>query len=164
MKKALAVLLVSSLLLTGCGKENSDDTDKGGKKEDSGTLSCVKNSTDESGYKTTDNMEVTYKDGKVTKVKSISEAETDPKLITFTLNLGNAMAEKFSEINGITVKYSQEGDNKIKSVTEIDYAELDVNKLSELADSLGGESSSLYKKDIALDEFKTTNLEGYTCE
>ena len=47
-KKVFAVLLISTLLLTGCGKdkETNDDKDKNDTKENTGMITCTKSETD----------------------------------------------------------------------------------------------------------------------
>ena len=158
-------LMIASLgLMTGCDKDNAN-TSNGGILSTKKTLVCSKENTDEEGYKTLENMEVVYKGTKVLSVKSTSTSETDPSIINFTLNIGKAMADKFSEIDGIYMNYEKVENNKIKITTEVDYKKIDINQMKEKLGSLFSEEDSLYSKnDITIDEFKANNLEGYTCK
>ena len=73
-KKAIAVLLISTLLLTGCGKdkETNDDKGKNDVKENTGMITCTKSETDEDNFKTNLTTFVNYKKGIVTKIEQTS--------------------------------------------------------------------------------------------
>ena len=95
-KKVFAVLLISTLLLTGCGKdkETNDEKDKNDVKENTGMITCTKSETDEDNLKTESTMTVNYKKGIVTKVEETSTQEVDEAMIELTLLVGNGLAEK----------------------------------------------------------------------
>lgn len=167
MKKRLILLsavLFMGLLLTGCGSQ-SDGSSKGGIFGNSGTKTCTKTSVDEDGYNTTDTMVITYKKDKVTVVEDTNISETDPDYIDFSLNFGTAFAEKLSEVNGFDVKYSKEGNNKIKMYMKVDFNKIDVNDIKDKLGDLYSEDDAFYSKnDITIDDFINENLSDYTCK
>lgn len=167
MKKSkilLSAIFMSCILLTGCG--NSEENGTGGiLNSNSGTKTCTKTSVDEDGYNTTDTMVVTYKKNKVTLVEDTNVSETDPQYIDFSLNIGKAFAEKLSEVNGFTVEYSKENDNKIKMYMKVDFNKIDVNDVKEKLGDLYSEDEAFYsKQDITIDDFISNNLSDYTCK
>lgn len=156
---SLVMIFVIALLLTGCGNGGSI---LGG---NSGTKTCTNTTTDEDGYQTTDTMVITYKNNKVTKVEDTNISETDPDYIDFTLNFGQAFADKLSELKGFDVKYSKEGNNQIKMYMNVDFTKIDINNIKETLGEMYSEEESFYSKsDITIDDFISNNLEGYTCK
>lgn len=152
-KKGLFGFLVAFCLFafTGCGT---------GPK----TLSCEKVTTDENGYKTTDTINVTYENDKVTKVENINLSEMDASTVDATISFASLFATAFNEVNGMHVEYSKENDTTVKYVMTVDYNELDLDSLKEtFGDSLD-EDSFYSSKDITIDEFKEKNLADYTCK
>ena len=131
-KKVFAVLLISTLLLTGCGKDKdtNDDKDKNDVKENTGMITCTKSETDEDNLKTESTMTVNYKKGIVTKVEETSTQEVDEAMIELTLLVGNGLAEKLNAVDGISSSFSKEGSNQIKSVMSVDYEKLNVEDLN----------------------------------
>lgn len=156
MKKILIVLLVCCFIITGCGTNDNQI----------GKLECSKESIDEDGYKTIDNMTVTYKNNEVTNVSQTTLTETDPEFIEFSLTFGNAFAEKLNVVDGINVKYSKENEKTIKYTMDIDYAKVDVNDVKNaLGDLFDEEDGSIYSNEkLNLEEFKNENLKDYTCK
>lgn len=168
MKKSimlLSAIFVSCILLTGCGNSEGNSTGGGILNSNSGTKTCTKTSVDEDGYNTTDTMVVTYKKNKVTLVEDTNVSETDPQYIDFSLNIGKAFAEKLSEVNGFTIEYSKENDNKIKMYMKVDFNKIDVNDVKEKLGDLYSEDEAFYsKQDITIDDFISNNLSDYTCK
>ena len=162
MKKLLIGLFAVLVCLStvGCGDNKDTSSSK------NGTLTCTKEETDDDGLKTTELMEITYKNKKVTNVKATSTAEVDPEYIDMTLSFGELFAQAFEEIDGMSAEFTKDGDNKVKTVMEVDFTKLDPDAIKEaLGDSFSGEDSEMFTKtDITIDEFKEENLEGYTCK
>lgn len=165
-KKAFAILLISTLLLTGCGKDkdNNDDKNKDNIKENTGMITCTKSETDEDNLKTDSTMVVNYKKGIVTKVTETSTQEVEESMIEFTLLLGNGLAEKLNAVDGISSSFSKEGANKIKSEMSVDYEKLDVESLKSSLGEMFNEDTFYSSKDLTLEDFKSKNLEGYECK
>ena len=164
MKNKLLViaLLLSLLLVTGCGSKSSGG---GGLFNSNKTMTCTKESTDDEGYKVTDTMKVTYNSSKVLKVETTNISETDPTYIDLALSFGQLFAASFNEIDGIDVSYTKEGDNKLKVTTAVEYGKINLEQIKNVLGDLYSEEDSLYgKKDYTIDDFKAENLEGYTCE
>ncbi len=165
-KKVFAVLLISILLLTGCGKdkETNDDKDKNDVKENTGMITCTKSETDEDNLKTESTMTVNYKKGIVTKVEETSTQEVDEAMIELTLLVGNGLAEKLNAVDGISSSFSKEGSNKIKSVMSVDYEKLNVEDLKTSLGEMFNEDTFYSSKDLTLEDFKAKNLSGYECK
>jgi hypothetical protein len=170
MKKILASLLAVAIclsLITGCGSTNNNNNT--GSSKNSGKLSCNKVETDDDGYKTTDELIVTYKDDKVIKVEDTNIAETDSDYIDFTLSFGQLFAQAFNQIDGMQVEYSKVDDDKIKYVMSVDYTILDVEALNDLISDMDTSSESTNdlfysQKDISINDFRSNYLNEYTCE
>lgn len=163
MKKKLLIIamLFSVLLITGCGTTNTGTGVLNSKK----TMVCTKETVDEDGYKTTETMEVTYNSSKVLKVKSTSISETDPSFVELQLSFGNAFAEKFSEIDGLDASYSKVDNNKIKMIIEVDYGKIKPEQIKKALGDLYSEEDSFYNKtNYTIEDFKSENLDGYTCK
>lgn len=155
MKKSLsflAILLVFCLLLTGCGN--------------SGTKTCVKEEKDDSGYKTTDTMKITYKNKKVTKVEDTNIAETDPEYIDLAISFGQLVIPTFNDLKGFEASMTKEGDNKIKTYISVDFSKVDEKEIKEKLDGMMGEDDDSFysNKDITIDDFIKENADGYTCK
>lgn len=165
-KKVFAVLLISILLLTGCGKdkETNDDKDKNDVKENTGMITCTKSETDEDNLKTESTMTVNYKKGIVTKVEETSTQEVDEAMIELTLLVGNGLAEKLNAVDGISSSFSKEGSNQIKSVMSVDYEKLNVEDLKTSLGEMFNEDTFYSSKDLTLEDFKAKNLSGYECK
>ena len=151
--RKLVVIFVFALMLVGCGSKSNTQT-----------ITCTNTTTDEDGYKTTDTIEVTAVDGKVTKVVDTNVSETDPSLIDFSYNIVTAFAEKLNEANGMSIVYTKEDNNKLKFVMNVDYSKLDVEKIKESLGSTYDDNNFYSNKDITLDSFKENHLKNYTCE
>lgn len=164
MKKGILIILISLILLSGCGDKNNSKTSDDNINKTK-TLTCTKTETDEDGYNTTDTMEITYENNKILKVKETNESEMDPDMIDLTYGFGTLFASAFNTIDGLQAKYTKENDNIIKFTIEVDYTKFDVNKLKEALGSMyDEEANTIYStNDITLEEFKTKNLDGYTC-
>lgn len=165
-KKVFAILLISILLLTGCGKdkETNDDKDKNDIKENTGMITCTKSETDENNLKTESTMTVNYKKGIVTKVEETSTQEVDETMIELTLLVGNGLAEKLNAVDGISSSFSKEGSNQIKSVMSVDYEKLNVEDLKTSLGEMFNEDTFYSSKDLTLEDFKAKNLSGYECK
>ena len=165
-KKAIAVLLISTLLLTGCGKdkETNDDKGKNDVKENTGMITCTKSETDEDNFKTNLTTVVNYKKGIVTKIEQTSIQEVDESMIELTLLVGNGIAEKLNSVNGVSSSFVKDGNNSIKSVMTIDYEKINVEDLKTALGNSFSEDDFYSSKDLTLEEFKTKNLSGYECK
>lgn len=162
MKKNVLISIVLCLiLLTGCGTtENNSD-----KNMDKGTLKCTKTEYDEDGYKTTDEMIVTYKKDIVTSVSETNVSEIDPSVIDMTLSFGNLFAEKLSEIDGLNVEYTKVNEKTLQFTINVDYSKVELDKVKQVfGDAYDEKQSSMYTKNIELDTFKKDILSNYTCE
>lgn len=163
MKKKLLIIamLFSLLLITGCGTTNTGTRVLNSKK----TMVCTKEVVDEDGYKTTETMEVIYNTSKVLKVKSTNISETDPSFVELQLSLGNAFAQKFSEIDGLDASYSKVDNNKIRMIIEVDYGKINPEQIKKALGDLYSEEDSFYNKtNYTIEDFKSENLDGYTCK
>ena len=162
MKKNLLISIILCLiLLTACGTtENNSD-----KNVDKGTLKCTKTEYDEDGYKTTDEMIVTYKKDIVTSVLETNVSEIDPSVIDMTLSFGNLFAEKLSEIDGLNVEYTKVNEKTLQFTINVDYSKVELDKVKQVfGDAYDEKQSSMYTKNIELDTFKKDILSNYTCE
>lgn len=165
MKKIVLVitLILSIILITGCGVNSKNGG--GSILNPNKTMNCTKESVDEDGYKTFETMNITYNSTKVLRVKSTNISETDPTYIDFGLSIGTALASKLSEINGMTMEYTKDGDNKIKIVMDVDFTKIDPAQIKEVFGELYNEEDSFYnKKDYTIEQFKKENLSGYNCK
>lgn len=166
-KKFLLVILatlVLTLTLTGCG---SDATGSGNSIFSSKkTVTCTHEEVDAEGYKTTDEMVVTYDNEKVLNVKSTMVTELDPTYLEFTLAFGQVLAETLNKVEGVSLSYEKAGDNSIKAVTSIDYEKLNPeNVKKELGEMYDSDDEALYDaKGMSFEDFKKNSLAGYTCK
>ena len=166
MKKNIFLIVTILLLVvaTGCSKESSGGGILSGNK----TMTCTKEETDEDGYKTSAKMDITYNTKKVVKVKQTTTTEMNSSIIDFAISAGTEIAKAFDKVDGISVKYTQENNNTIKYVMEIEFDKLKEEQLQQLINELyGGETDAenlFDKKDITIEEFKKDNLEDYTCK
>ncbi len=165
MKKKIILFLVvlsALLLVTGCDKK---ELSGGGLFSSNKTLTCHKEETDEDGYKTTDSIVVTYNNKKVLKVKNTNIMETDPAYIDFSLAIGNGLAKALNQVKGIKMVYEKVENNKIRFVLEIDYEKIDLEEIKNALGDLYSDGDNLYTaKDFTIDDFRSQNLQGYTCE
>ncbi len=158
MRKYFIFMLVAGfmVLTTGCNKETPKDTPK--------ALTCSKVETSEDGYKTTDTIKVNSKDNKVTKVEETTITEMNPEMVEMTVSLGESFISTFNDINGFNASYVKESENSVKYTLSIDYEKLNIDELKEKFGEDFDNNSFYTSKDITVEEFKTQNLEGYTCE
>ena len=157
MKRILCALTISLLILvTGCS--NTGINLSGNK-----TLTCTKVETDDDGYKTTDEIKVTYNSSKVLKADIVSTSETDPEYIDLTIGFANLFKTAFDGIEGIKFEAVKAAENKMQSIMNIDYETLDIEKIKE---AFGDDSDDEFysKKDFTIDEFKANYLEEYECK
>lgn len=169
MKKVFIIFSVLSLIIfiAGC----DETTNKVSKNEKNGTLVCTKNTTDEDGFTTDETMTIEYKNNIVKNVNDSSVIQTDSEYIDFTISIGQALAEQFNSIDGMSYQFSKKDDSHINAVINVDYDKIDVDKLKELASEFDDEESnsnnfisSIKNKNLTLDEFKSQNLDGYSCK
>lgn len=162
-KKILLGMLVLLVMvtLTGCSSSEGGSVFSGKK-----TVTCTHEEVDAEGYKTTDEMVVTYNSEKVLNIKSTMIIETDPNLVDFTVSFGQAMADMLNEVEGVSLSYEKASDNSIKSVTSVDYEKLDPAQVKkELGELYDDDDEAIYaSKGLSFDEFKKNSLSGYTCK
>lgn len=152
MKKYLIILITFGMLfITGC--ENS-----------SGTLICTKTEISEEGYSTKTTMVVTYVDKIVTKVEQTSIEEMDADFVDTSIYFSQLLAESLNEVSGYNITFTKESNTSVKIVTTIDYTKLDGEKIKEILGSSYNENALYSLSNITIDDFKETQLDGYTCD
>lgn len=162
MKKILIGCFITTILFFSTGCDNNT-TNNSKKDNTSGTLVCNKSETNEEGYKVEDEMIVTYKNNKVTKVEQTNIEEMDADMIETTYSFGTLFAKAFNEIDGMNVAYSKES-NGVKFTMSVDYTKFDPSSLKETLGDFYDDDVYYSANDITIDEFKINNLEGYTCK
>ena len=152
MKKYLIILLTFGLFfITGC-------------KNNSGTLTCTKTEISEEGYSTKNTMVVTYADKIVNKVEQTSIEEMDADYVDTSIYFSQLLAESLNEVSGYNITFTKESNTSVKIVTTIDYTELDGEKIKEIFGSSYKENALYSLSNITIDDFKETQLDGYTCD
>lgn len=152
MKKYLIILLTCGLIfVTGCGNS-------------SGTLTCTKTEISEDGYSTKTTMVVTYVDKIVNKVEQTSIEEMDADFVGTSIYFSQLLAESLNEVDGYNIIFEKESDTSVKIVTTIDYTELDGEKIKETLGSSYKEDALYSLSNITIEDFKETQLDGYTCK
>ena len=152
MKKYLIILLTCGMIfVTGCGNS-------------SGTLTCTKTEISEDGYSTKTTMVVTYVDKIVNKVEQTSIEEMDADFVGTSIYFSQLLAESLNEVDGYNIIFEEESDTSVKIVTTIDYTELDIEKIKETLGSSYKEDALYSLSNITIEDFKETQLDGYTCK
>ena len=152
MKKYLIILLTCGMIfVTGCGNS-------------SGTLTCTKTEISEDGYSTKTTMVVTYVDKIVNKVEQTSIEEMDADFVGTSIYFSQLLAESLNEVDGYNIIFEEESDTSVKIVTTIDYTELDSEKIKETLGSSYKEDALYSLSNITIEDFKETQLDGYTCK
>lgn len=152
MKKYLIILLTFGMfLLTGC-------------RNSFGTLTCTKSEISEDGYSTKTTMVVTYEDKIVNKVEQTSIEEMDADFVDTSIYFSQLLAESLNEVNGYNITFEKESDTSVKIITTIDYTELDSEKIKETLGSSYKEDALYSLSNITIEDFKETQLDGYTCK
>ena len=172
MKKKIFALLFAILLcvvLVGCGnsnnKENGSSNSGGGLFNSNKTMTCTKETVDDDGYKTNETVKITYNSSKVISVNTTNISETDPEYIDLAYGFGVAFASKFSELDGIKVKYTKVDDNKLKMTMDIEYDKINPEQIKEaLGDAYNEEESMYAKKEYTIDDLKKDSLKDYDCK
>lgn len=167
MKKSfLCFLIVSALFLTTACGNKSDNDEKEDSKSKTETLTCTSSETDEDGLKTEDTAVIKYnsKDNKVISIEETAITEVDANFMSFTFNMLDALAKKFDEIDGISIKVSKENDTTIKSVTSITYDKINVDSIKSALGDMFDEDALFSKKDVTIDDLKNETFKDYTCK
>lgn len=171
MKKILIGILISFMILfsTGCNNNTNNKNVNKVKDDNSGTLVCTKSETDEDNMTTEDTIKIQYKNNIVKSVESSTIIQTLPEYLDMTISLSQALIEKFNEVNGLNYKVSKKDDSHIETTISVDYNKIDVDKLNELLSTDDEEENntfinSIKNKNLTLDEYKTQNLDGYSCK
>lgn len=152
MKKYLIILLTCGMIfVTGCGNS-------------SGTLTCTKTEISEDGYSTKTTMVVTYVDNIVNKVEQTSIEEMDADFVGTSIYFSQLLAGSLNEVDGYNIIFEKESDTSVKIVTTIDYTELDGEKIKETLGSSYKEDALYSLSNITIEDFKETQLDGYTCK
>lgn len=158
MKKKMLLSLMTIFAvvgLTGCSTSSNK------------VMTCTKTETDEDGYKTEETIKVSYgKDKYVTNIDATAIIEADESYTDMMIGFMQAFGEEFNKIGGINYSISKEGNNKVKQVISVDYKNLDVDKLKEIAGEDGDSTIIVNPNEthVTIDEFKKNELEGYTCK
>lgn len=84
--------------------------------------------------------------------------------MSFTFNMLDALAKKFDEIDGISIKVSKENDTTIKSVTSITYDKINVDSIKSALGDMFDEDALFSKKDVTIDDLKNETFKDYTCK
>ena len=118
---------------------------------------------------TEDTIKIQYKNNIVKSVESSTIIQTLPEYLDMTISLSQALIEKFNEVNGLNYKVSKKDDSHIETTISVDYNKIDVDKLNELLSTDDEEENntfinSIKNKNLTLDEYKTQNLDGYSCK
>lgn len=152
MKKYLIILLTFGMFfVTGCGNS-------------SGTLTCTKTEMSEDGYSTNTTMVVTYADKIVTKVEQTSIEEMEADFVDTSIYFSQLLAESLNEVDGYNITFEKENDMAVRIVTTIDYTVLDSEKIKETLGSSYKEDALYSLSNITIEDFKETQLDGYTCK
>ena len=163
MKKILsiAIITLACLSLVACG--NNSSTAKNSKR---GTLTCSKTEYDEDGYETKEVMVVNYNNNKVTTIEDTSTIKIDSSSMSFSLTIGQALAEGLSKADGIEMTYTKIDDETVQSVLKVDYSKVNKENLKEVLGDLYDDSEeTIYTTNkVTLDEFKADMLSDFTCE
>lgn len=172
MKKILIGSLISFIVLfsTGCNNNSTNEKVNKVKDNNSGTLVCTKSETDEDNMTTDDTIKIQYKNNIVKKVESSTIIQTLPEYIDMSISLSQTLAEQFNEVNGLNYKVSKKDDSHIETLISVDYDKIDVDKLNKLLSTDDDEEenntfiNSIKNKNLTLDEYKSQNLDGYSCK
>lgn len=126
----IIILLLTAVLITGCGKRNTKVSLYSGK----GMLKCSRDGVLDGGTAKF-SYEVSYKDGYVTKLHSIEEITSDDSNIIDTYE--DAYKKIFTSYENL--KYYDNiitrKDNTVTSDTTINYAKIDIDRLLEIEGS-----------------------------
>lgn len=171
MKKILIGSLISFMILfsTGCNNNTTNKNVNKVKDDNSDTLVCTKSETDEDNMTTEDTIKIQYKNNIVKNVESSTIIQTLPEYLDMSISLSQTLIEKFNEVNGLNYKVSKKDDSHIETTISVDYNKIDVDKLNELLSTDEEEENntfinSIKNKNLTLDEYKTQNLDGYSCK
>lgn len=155
-KMLLSLMMLFTVVgLTGCSTSSNK------------VMTCTKTETEEDGYKTEETMNISYgKDNYVTKVDATTVMEIDESYTDMMIEFMQNFSDEFNKIGGISYSISKEGNNKVKQTMSIDYKNLDVDKLKEIAGEDGNSTFIINPNEthVTIDEFKKNELEGYTCK
>lgn len=169
LKKVFIMLSVLSLtiLISGCHQTDG----KLSKSNETETLVCTKNETDEYGLTTDEIMKIEYKNNIVKKVSDSIVIQTDSDYIDLTISMGQALSEQFNSIDGMSYEFIKKDDTHINTIINVDYDKINIDQLTELlSESSDGESdndgfiNNIKNKNLSLEEFKSQNLDGYSCK
>ncbi len=155
-KMLLSLMILFTVVgLTGCSNSSNK------------VMTCTKTEIEEDGHKTEETMNISYgKDNYVTKVDATTIMEVDESYTDMMVGFMQSFGDEFNKIGGISYSISKEGNNKVKQTMSIDYKNLDVDKLKEIA---GEDDNSTFiintnETHVTIDEFKKNELDGYTCK
>ena len=169
--KKLGIIFTAFLLLlvTGCSfgnkaNNNDNNSNNSGNTNTNGvkTMTCTKEEVDEYNDKTTETMVITYNSNKVLTVKQTALSEMDPEDLAFSYGFASIFVSAFNNIDGMEVSISKIGDNKMETVMNIDYDQLNLEQLEEL--NMSDEESLYGSNSYTIDSFRTNFLEGYSCK
>ena len=80
-----------------------------------------------------------------------------------TVSFGQLFAVALNEVDGFNVSYSKENDNSVKYIMNVNYDELNIDSLKEKFGDEFDEDEFFASKNISIDDFKSKNLNDYTC-
>jgi len=128
MKKKflLSILLVATLVVTGCGA-----------KEEAKTLNCSLKGTVIEGVETSSNYKVTYK-GDYVQVIETEEVVTsdDSEYLELVKQTVEKMYSPYKNVEHYNYDVKVSG-NTLTSITKIDYNKIDTNKMLEINSAIG---------------------------
>ena len=148
-KTAIILFLLITCCLTGCGNEK--------------TLTCTREITEEN-LTTKNEVKLFYKNDKIFKISQQTITEMDEELINQSMDFNQEFLDMLKDIKGLEASYSKEGKKALKSTLIIDYTKLDVNQLKDKFGEEFDESEFTKAKDRNIEDYKSKELEGYTCK
>lgn len=153
MKKKflLAILLVMTLVVTGC------DT-----KEETKTLNCSLNGTIMEGIESNSNYKVTYQGDYVQLIETEEKIISDNKTYLETLQQTvESMYSPYKDVEHYDYEVKVDG-NTLTSKTTIDYSKIDTNKMIEINSAIG---TLMEDGKLKVDDIKQLyNQMGITCK
>ncbi len=168
MKKTLVIALsiMACLITVACKKPiemlDEDDVIFYSSKK---TTTCVKEEMDNDGYMNYETIEIVYDDFKILKIKSNMISEMNSTYIDYAISVGESIAQKLNDLDGVKIEYKKIENNKFQIVTEVDYEKLDVDQLKEVLGDFYDENNQVYNiKNTSFKEYKKEFLKEYICE
>lgn len=147
MKKKITLLLITILLLTGCGKDNN-------------TIECIKADKQSSNA-----LILTLGENEeVTKVEAIMDAYTGTQYQDRDYNKQKEVYKVFNEVKGMNSSVEKLGIDSLRVRINLIYNDLDIDEAKDKLEGLISDESYIVKKGINFEDFSKTYLNGYACK